>query len=154
MNKIEQARFPVNTRPLLIDDSIVQFKEIFEHEFDPSTFSSIYKTITYPTGSWRSLASNGRLLLIHQEPNLCFVNAELTIVKQVLWPHERIKDICWSSTLDRFIVIVKDNIFLVDENTMSIESVRQLRNKTGSLVHASTTNYFCQQMNGVHPLWK
>ena len=129
IHKIEQSCFSIDIRPLLINESIVQIKEICAQQFDPSTLSLVYKTITSPPGSWFSLTSNGRLLLIHQEPNLCFVNAELTIIKQVLWPHDVISDICWSSTLDRFIVIVKDSIFLVDENTMSIESVETVEKR-------------------------
>jgi hypothetical protein len=124
MIKIEQTRFSVDTRPLLIDDTIVHVKEISSQNFNSSSFSSVYKTIASPPGSRVSLASNDRLLSIHQKPNLCFVNHELTIVKQVLWPYDTINDMCWSSTLNSFIVIAKGNIFLVDENTMSIESVQ------------------------------
>jgi hypothetical protein len=123
INKIEETRFMIDIRPLLIDDNIVQVKDVCTRKFDLSMCSSICKTITYPIGSRRSLASNGRLLLMHQEPNLCFVNLELTIIKQMLWPHDRINYMCWSSILDRFIVTVKDDIFLVDENLMSIENV-------------------------------
>jgi hypothetical protein len=129
MNKIEETRFSVDTRPLLIDDTIVHVKEISSQNFNSSSFSSVYKTIASPPGSRDSLASNDRLLLIHQKPNLCFLNSELTIVKQVLWPHDGIIDMCWASTLNRFIVIVKDNIFLVDENTMSIESVQTVEKR-------------------------
>ncbi len=126
MNNIEEAHFQVNTRPLLIDDTIIQFKEIHQHDFDPSSFSSIYKTILYRKVSWDALASNGRLLLIHQAPNLCLLDVKLTVVKQVLWPYDSLFDMCWSSTLNRFIVISKENVFLVDENTMSIESVQTI----------------------------
>ena len=129
MNKIEEAHVSVMSRPLLIDESTVQVKEIFEKEFDASAISTVCKTIAYPLGSWRSLATNGRLLLIHLAPDLCFVNAELTVIKQVLWPHGGINDICWSSTLDQFIVAVKDNIFLVDKNTMSIKSIETVGNR-------------------------
>ncbi len=126
MNNIEQAHFQINTRPLLVDDSIIQFEDIYEHDFDLSALSPAYRTIVRPQGSCRALASNGRLLLIHQAPNLCFLNTELTKVKQVLWPYDVIGDMCWSSTLNRFIVISKENFFLVDENTMSIESVQAI----------------------------
>jgi hypothetical protein len=126
MNNIEQAHFQINTRPLLVDDSIIQFEDIYEHDFDLSALSPAYRTIVRPQGSCRALASNGRLLLIHQAPNLCFLNTELTKVKQVLWPYDAIGDMCWSSTLNRFIVISKKNVFLVDENTMSIESVQAI----------------------------
>ena len=92
-------------------------------------FPLFTKQLRIPMEVAVQLASNGRLLLIHQKPNLCFVNTELTIVKQVLWSYDVIDDMCWSSTLDRFIVIVKDNIFLVDENTMSIESVQTVEKR-------------------------
>jgi hypothetical protein len=107
----------------------VHVKEINAQEFNSVALSSIYKTIQYQTGSYRALASNDRLLLIHQKSNLCFLNSELTIVKQVLWPHDAINDMCWSSILSRFIVIVKGNIFLVDGNTMSIESVQTVEKR-------------------------
>jgi hypothetical protein len=126
MNKIEQAHCRIDTYPLLIDDTIVQFNKIYEHEFDLSTLSSVHRTIAYPARSSRALSSNDRLLLIHQAPNLCFLNVELTIIKQVLWPHGIIDNMCWTSTLAQFIVIVKDNIYLVDENTMSIESMQTI----------------------------
>jgi hypothetical protein len=74
-----------------------------------------------PDGSCCALASNDRLLLIHQEPNLCFLDIELRIVKQILWSYDRIQKICWSSTLAKFIILTTEDIFLVDENTMSID---------------------------------
>jgi hypothetical protein len=129
MNKIEEMCFSVDTRPLLIDNTVVHVKQINAQEFNFAALSSIYKTIQYQTGSYRALASNDRLLLIHQKSNLCFLNSELTIVKQVLWPHDAINDMCWSSILSRFIVIVKGNIFLVDGNTMSIESVQTVEKR-------------------------
>jgi hypothetical protein len=129
MIKIEQTRFSVDSRPLLIDDTVVHVKEIYAEEFISPALSSVYKTIQYQTGSYRVLASNERLLLIHQKPNLCFLDPNLIIVKQVLWPHDVIIDMCWSSTLNGFIVIVTDNIFLVDENTMSIESVQTVEKR-------------------------
>jgi len=51
MNKIEQAHLRVDNYPLLIDDTIVQFKELYVKEFDSSTLSSLYKKIAYPSGS-------------------------------------------------------------------------------------------------------
>jgi len=142
MNKIEQERFQVNIRPLSVDDTIIQFKEIYVHEFDPSTLSSVYKTIVYPKGSYRALATNNQSLLIHQVPNLCLVDTELTIVKQVLWLYEPIRDICWSTILDRFIVVCKDNIFLVNEKTMSIDSVSTVEKRSWSSCTCFSTQLF------------
>ncbi len=130
MNKMEQAHFRIDTRPLIIDDTSVQINEIYEHDFDPSALSSVYKTVIPPKGSWQALASNDRYLLMHQQPHLCFLDTELTIVRQFLWPYKGIDDMCWSSTLDRFIVISQDNIFLMNESTMYIECVQTIKSQS------------------------
>ena len=82
-----------------------------------------------------------------------FFDTELKIVKQVLWPHEGIFDICWSSTLDRFIVVGKDSIFLVDENTMSIKSVETLEKQHWFSCTCFNDHCFYQQIYGVHLSW-
>ena len=123
IQKIEQTRFSINTRPLLIDENLVQINALCAEEFDASAVSLVYKTIASAPGSWRVVTNNDRLLLINQGTKLCFVNTDLKIVKQVSWPYDTIEDMCWSSTLDQFIVIVNDSLFLVDENTMSIVGV-------------------------------
>jgi hypothetical protein len=129
MNKIEETCFSIDTRPLLIDDTIIRVKETYAQEFISAARSSVYKTIQYETGSSLTLASNDRLLLVNQKPNLCLLDPDLTIVKQVLWPHDAINDMCWSSTLNSFIVIVEDSIFLVDENMISIENIESIEKR-------------------------
>jgi len=123
MNNIEQTCIDITIQPLIIDTCSINFKEKHEQEFDLSTRYPIYKTIQYTSGSWFSLASNDHHLLFHQKPNLCLINRELTIVKQVLWPYAMIYNICWSSTLNGFIVMTQNNIYLIDEKTMSIENI-------------------------------
>jgi hypothetical protein len=49
------------------------------------------------------------------------LDTELRIVKQVVWSHDLIGKICWSSTLAKFIILANDEIFFVDENTMLID---------------------------------
>ena len=52
-----------------------------------------------------------------QYPNLCLFDKELNLVKQFPWKYDRIPDMCWSSTLNSFIIITdKDGVFLVNEN--------------------------------------
>jgi hypothetical protein len=123
VNNTEQTRFRIDTRSLVLNDTLIQFSQIFEHEFDPSVFSTIYKTIVYPARSYCALASNDRLLLTHQEPNLCFLDTELRIVKQILWSYDMIHKTCWSSTLAKFIILTEEDIFLLDENTISVDKV-------------------------------
>ncbi|CAF0961940.1 unnamed protein product [Rotaria sordida] len=124
MNKIEQTCFTINTRPLIIDDTLISIEKVTEHELDLSTLSPVYKTIHRPEESSRLLTGNDRYLLVHQYPNLCLFDREMNIVKQMLWSYGKINDMCWSSTLDRFIVLGINHIYLINENTMSIDNMQ------------------------------
>ncbi|CAF1102260.1 unnamed protein product [Rotaria sordida] len=129
MNNIEEACFTINTRPLVTDDTLISIEKVTEHELDLSTLSSVYKTIHRPQGSFRPFTCNDEYLLIHQEPNLCLYDRKMNIVEQTLWPCGAIQDMCWSSTLEKFIVLGKNNIFLVDEHTMSIDNVYTIKER-------------------------
>ncbi len=124
MNKIEETCFRINTHSLEIDNSLVQIQETHVHEFNLSTLLHVYQTLDRPSASYLALASNDQFLLIHQNPNLCLVDSKMNIVKQVLWTYDTIWDMCWSSSLKRFIIIEENNICLVDARTMSIVNVR------------------------------
>ncbi|CAF2455499.1 unnamed protein product [Rotaria sp. Silwood2] len=124
---MKQICFTINTRPLVIDDTIVIAEKKTKHELDLSILSPVYKTIHHPDGSFRSVTKSYQHLLIHQHPNLCLFNRELSIVKQTLWPYGAISDMCWSSTSDRFIVLEVNNMFLINEDTMSIHNVYTIK---------------------------
>ncbi|CAF0949095.1 unnamed protein product [Rotaria sp. Silwood1] len=142
INNIEQKCFTINTRPLVIDETLVSFWKTTDHELDLSTLWPVYKTITSPKGSCGSVTGNDRYLLKHQEPNLCLFDLEMNLVKQTLWSYGGIHDMCWSSTLDRFIVLGKNNIFLIDENTMSIDNVHTIEGRDWGSCTCSDTVLF------------
>jgi hypothetical protein len=123
MNNIEQCSIQTNTRPLLIDVDCIHINEINDYECDLSTLSPVFKTISRTSGSDRALTSNDRYLLFHKAPNLCLVDRDLTLINEIFWCHGQVIDMCWSSTLDRFIVIGRDNICLINGNTMSVEII-------------------------------
>ncbi|CAF5148221.1 unnamed protein product, partial [Rotaria sp. Silwood1] len=122
INNIERTRFIISTRPLVPEDTFVSITKTIEKELDLSTLSSAYATVHHPKGSCGPLSCNDRYLLVHQHPNLCLFDQEMDIAKETLWSYGRIWDMCWSSTLDRFIVLGKNDIFLINENTMSIDN--------------------------------
>ncbi|UJR09269.1 hypothetical protein I4U23_013514 [Adineta vaga] len=126
ISKIEQVTLSIHSSPLEIDDTIVQIRETNVQPFDASIFSSIRRTVTYPRGSWYSLTSNDQFLLLHQVPNLCLLDTTLSKVKEIIWLHGTLYDMCWSSTLDRFLLLTNDNLFLVGENLLSIDLVQTL----------------------------
>lgn len=126
MKNLEQNCFEIHISPLIIDENLIRIEEINDYEFDPFTFSPVQKTINYVSESWYSLASSDQFLLIHQSPNLCLLNRQLSIVRQTLWPHHVIWNMCWSSALNQFIIVEENNIFLVNPNTMSIENLETI----------------------------
>jgi hypothetical protein len=129
MNKLEETDIQINTHALVVDDSLVQITKTKEDELDLSKLFPVYRTLSSPVGSYTALDSSDQFLLIHQKPNLCLIGKEMNIVKQVLWAHGNIMNMCWSSTLGRFIIIAEDNIFLVDERTMSIEAMETIKER-------------------------
>jgi hypothetical protein len=142
MSKIEQTSFQVEIKSLVLDDSLIQIEDSDITRFDLSSLSPIYKSINYPRENWAPLACNNRYLLIHQEPNLCLVDRDLTIIKQNSWIYGTIYDMCWSSALNRFIVINGSDVFLVDEDTMSIENIQTLQKRKWLSCTTSETSLF------------
>ncbi|CAF4245369.1 unnamed protein product [Rotaria socialis] len=111
LNNIEHLSINVNTRPLTINDSYVYI----EKDFSFQNISNDLLRFNYSNQSSSALASNDQYLLMHQCPYLCLINRDFTIAKQIVWPHDWIRDICWSKTLISFIIITATGIYLVDE---------------------------------------
>ena len=149
MTKIEKSSLQLDVKPLVIDDNLLQIEDADTNRFDLTSFSPVYKTISYPRENWVPLACSSRYILLHQEPNLCLVNRDLNIVKQNSWIYGTIYDMCWSSTLNRFIVINGSEVFLVDEESMSIENIPNLpKRKWLSCTTSETSLYLSTKVWG------
>lgn len=148
MDKIEQFSSSIVIRSASINETLVfmkdreKEKEAVERELDLSALSPVWKTIDRPDGSYASLASNDRYLLIHQQPNLTILDRDMHIVKQIPWCHDSIYDMCWSSTLRRFVVIGGQLIFLVDENTMSVDNLKVSKERFWQSCTCSDTSLY------------
>jgi hypothetical protein len=90
-------------------------------------FKRPYRTIKITDKSSVSLACNGKHILLKQTPNLCLLDKQLTILKMIPWTYDHV-DMCWSSTLDQFILITDETIFTLDENTMMLDRCQIRRN--------------------------
>ncbi|CAF0747947.1 unnamed protein product [Rotaria sordida] len=124
INKIEQTSFDIQIQSFITNDNLIRIKESNPYQFDLSSLSPIIKTINCTKRNWAALATNEKFLLIHQESYLCLVDQEFTIIKKTLWSFGEIWDMFWSSVLERFILINEKNVFLLDENKMSIENIQ------------------------------
>ena len=125
MDEIEQTSLRVIAQSLVIDDALISI----EQGLDLSNLSSPCRTIQRPSGSKVCVCANDNFLLIHRKPNLCLVDREMNIIKEVIWDYEKTFDMCWCSTLDRFIVIEDTRIFLVDQSTMTLERVQKIEKR-------------------------
>ena len=142
MSKIEQISLKVEIKALVIDDNLIEIEDADTNRFDLLALSPISKTINYPRENWVPLACNNRYLLLHQEPNLCLVDRDLNIIKQNSWIYGTIYDMCWSAALNRFIVINGSDVFLVDEDNMSIENIQTLQKRKWLSCTTSETSLF------------
>jgi len=126
MNKTEQTSFHVQIQPCIVDENLIQIKESNSYQFDLLSLPPISKTINCLKKNWAALATNETFLLMYQESNLCLVNHEFTIIKKTLWSFGEIWDMFWSSVLKRFIIVNENTVFLIDEDTMSIERIQMV----------------------------
>ncbi|CAF3974716.1 unnamed protein product [Rotaria sordida] len=109
-----------NIRPLVIDENIAQIQsnKITQNLLP---LSRPYRTMNIIDDSFCWMTTNEKYLLIHYKPNLYLLDRQLSLITKTPWIHGRIYIMCWSLTLNRFIVITNDTIFTIDENLMAIE---------------------------------
>ena len=126
INHNETISFHIDLYPLKIDNHLIQIKQ----HLNLSNLSFPFKKISYENEYSSELASNYQYLLIEKDSNLCLINQQLNIINQILWTNDLIRNICWSETLSRFILITSyGNIFSLDTETMSIELIKTISNK-------------------------
>ncbi|CAF4269589.1 unnamed protein product, partial [Rotaria sp. Silwood2] len=142
INNFKQIYNQMNTHPLRIDDNLIDIDNPNVYKFNLSSLSTIYKTMNHPHGSYGTLTSNDKFILIYIAPNLILIDKQLNIVKQILWPYQTISNMCWSSTLDRFLIIEKSKIYLVDDQIMSIKNLRMTEKRIWFSCTCSDTSLF------------
>jgi len=109
-NEFQSLRFTI--QPLVIDDNLI-IRDLLP-------LRSSCRTMKLPINEFPSLANNEKYLLIHQPPNLCLLDRHFSIIKETPWTHDDIWDMCWSSTLGRFILVTNKDVLTLDQNTMTI----------------------------------
>jgi hypothetical protein len=89
------------------------------------------------------MTCNNQYLLIDQYPNLHLFDKELTLVKQFPWKYNPISDMCWSSTLNSFIIITfKEGGFLVNEDMTLVEPIKTIEQNFWSSCTCSDESLF------------
>ncbi|CAF1289543.1 unnamed protein product [Rotaria sp. Silwood1] len=116
----ELSNIQCNICPLVIDENIATLQSNqAKQDFLP--LSRPYKTMNIIDNSYCWMATNEKYLLVHHKPDLYLLDRQLSLITKIPWTHGRIYIMCWSLTLNRFIVITNDTIFTIDENLTAIE---------------------------------
>lgn len=140
---IENTHLQIDIRPLTIDNN-----SIYIEEFDPNKCNILNITTPFRTidcsGEWGpAMVSNNRYLLIDRHPNLCLIDQQLQIVKQSQWKFDFIRDMCWSSILNSFVVLTRSReIFLINEKTLAIEIVQNIEEQDWLSCTCSDTSLY------------
>lgn len=142
IKKIEQNSIHMNVRPLPIDVDCIRIYDRNDNELDFATLSPPCKTIRRTNDTSRVLTSNDHYLLFHDAPNLCLIDRNLTLVTMTFWPHGNITDMCWSSTLNQFIVVEASEIYFINQNTLVTESIERIRRERWMSCTCSDTSLF------------
>lgn len=122
-NDLERQPMPLNIRPFIADESYIQFgsdKEINnENEFKLSAVIDGFGST--PLNS-DCLSGNDHYILLHRHPTLSLFDHNLNYIRQTL-PYDDLSpvDLCWSSTLNHFLVLTGENLFILNPTKMILE---------------------------------
>ena len=119
VNKMNQNNIPVQTNPLVIDEYLINFDEYF----DISSLPPVHRVIDRSDQSFTSVATNNHLLLLHYEQTLLLVDKELTTYKQLPWTYELIYDMCYSTALQRFVILTENQVYLLNGKNTKVNKV-------------------------------
>jgi hypothetical protein len=142
VNKFEYTHFNIEARPLMIDKSWIHFEESNINRLDLSKISPVCKTINYTDKSRMAFASSDQFIMMHHSPDLCLIDRNLDIIRRTIWCYGDIQEMCWSSSLDRFIIVSAEGVFLLDETTMSIEKLKIVQEREWVCCTCSDTSLF------------
>ena len=123
IQNFEQLHEELNIIPLPINDDLIQMSNTQDQQRNLSLLLPVRETINHPDASLSAMASNERFFLVYLSPYLTFVDRKLDIATQLRWPYESIRDMCWSSASDRFVLVERSNVYFVDDRLMAIEKL-------------------------------
>lgn len=142
MMDIDQKHLSITSSPLIIDKSLIQIEEISMEDFEIASLSTSIKTIDYTRQGLYPIASNNQYLLMHRQPNLCLIDRNFKIYKQIPWNHPQIFDMCWSTALSKFFIVTLNQIYIYDIETNQIDRVETTQKLNWLSCTCSDTSLF------------
>ena len=128
---------------------MIYIEQWISDEVKIETLPSPFHKIDCPNKGWAVMASNNRFLLLDQDQDICLFDRELALVKQLLWEYDRIRDMCWSSTLNSFIMVTdKGGAFLINEDMTLVEPIKTTGKEKWLSCTCSDANLFITTNKG------
>ena len=142
MKDIDQKSISIQTSSILLDPNLIRIQPLTGDELDLSALAPVSRTIDYARQGLYPIASDSQHVLVHREPNICLLDRNFKFVKQAIWTHGQIFDMCWSTALERFFLLTLKEIFIIDPTSMSIERVETTQQVNWLSCTASNTSLF------------
>ncbi|CAF1057505.1 unnamed protein product [Didymodactylos carnosus] len=118
-NKFKQNFVLINTIPLNINANVVDL-QLLSKIADIYSLKTPEKILKLNDKWFSSFASHNDYLLLYQNSKFCLYNNMLTIVNEIEWNNDLIVDMCWSSTLDKYVILTEKFLFTLDETSMTL----------------------------------
>lgn len=124
MTEIESNHVTIDLHPVMIDDSFIRIGQSKVDQFDLLKFPPVSGRIDGISNNFE-VAANDRFLLAIINGCLCLIDEDLSIIRKT--KECAIESMCWSPVLKRFLAIIQENVYTIDENTLKIKRVREIR---------------------------
>ena len=122
-NIFQHKSIEVKISPLVLNDNYIHFnieKEINDN--NELILTPIIESIPSCTLNSDCLANNDTYILLHRHPTLCLYDHNLQLINQT-HPYSDLSiiDMFWSSTLNSFLILTNDDIFMLNQTNMVLE---------------------------------
>ena len=130
LHGIDEKHLSIRTANLVVEKNLIRIDDLTVRDnFQLSNLPAVSQTIGYTRQGVYHIASSGDFLLVHREPNLCLIDRNFRIQKQIQWKFGQIFDMCWSSALRKYFLITLEEIYILDiDNQMIVKAMENAEN--------------------------
>lgn len=123
VDQLEKTIFQIQIEPLEIPKNSIQVQMINQTVFQLKQISNPFLTMNFSKKFFKPMASNDQYLLICQIDHLSLMDQQFHFNKQIPWNNGRIWDMAFSTILNSFIILGHYQIYVLNPQTMSIQSM-------------------------------
>jgi hypothetical protein len=117
---VHDRLYQINHDMQLIEVKLIEENLIATQHLFPLPHAHL--TISLKSSNETAIGTNERHLLVEREGKyLCLIDRNFTIINEIPFNHDGVHSICWSSTINQFIIITFKEVFILDEKTMMLE---------------------------------